>query len=145
MLELGAAVACLGLDQNVLELRDAVLKHLGRGRCRYWGGIGTLPRQVQFGWLHRLDDQFADYQVGQNLGVEHSAFGHQLDFPRGWVLLLEVACAGDAQHPGSVCCDGHVDVELALLAQPLETLSDQLPVILGQRLGEGPVAVQTAA
>ena len=156
VLELGAAGAVLGLQENRAELGLAVLKQLGpchRGRyC--WRCIWALPRQAQRGrcryWSQR--GQLGRNGLADGLEVKAVALGQQLDLlglpvlPRAVLfVLLEVERIGDAQHSCSVCCHSHVDVELLLLAQTLEVLGCGLPHSHIDVFSERPVAVQSTA
>ena len=145
VLELSASIARLGLDQDVLELGDTVLKQL-HCRCRHRSYRPlTRDRQVrpglggQHGW-QRL--QLTADVLGQCVEVKGVAFSQYANLARRAVLLFVVERIGYAQHASGVCCHGHVDAQGFLLAQALEVLRHRLPLIDCYILCERPVAVQ---
>ena len=145
VLELSASIARLGLDQDVLELGDAVLEQL-HCRCRHRSYRPfTRDRQVclALGRQHgRQRLQLTADVLGQCVEVKGVAFSQYANLARRAVLLFVIERIGHAQHSGGVCCHGHVDAQGFLLAQALEVLRHRLPLIDCYILCERPVAVQ---
>ena len=133
----GHLLAALG-DQSAGGLQLGEILDVGDQVVVQTGGDRRVVR-------HQLDVVLADRGVQvipQLVQLERAGVFHQLDFPG---LALAVVAAHWSQDGCEVCGAGWVRQELEVRRGGLEPLSDRAPLVGGDFLGQGPVAVQAVA
>ena len=150
--DLATACACTGLDHNVLEAGDAVLKQLDLrcARCG-WSSTGELNHVVGlFGgnFVLRTNEVLLHYRtdVGQ---LKHSTFAYKayVGLLTHTLLILDTLVDGVRNPQDSGCVGGNcgVDVQFVLVAHALERFGHRLPLVDIYGFRQRPVCVHTAA